>query len=91
MRRSEVARTILAVVFGLVLFAGAEGCATAATRAYVRIGPPARVVEVGWAAPAPGFIWIAGFHRWNGRAYVWVPGRWAHDRHGWYWIDGRWR
>jgi hypothetical protein len=51
-------------------------------------------------------VWIAGYHRWDGRAYVWVPGHWAlpprprrawvpahweHDRRGWFFVDGHWR
>ena len=42
----------------------------------IRIGPPPpRPVEV---APAPppvhrDWVWVAGYHRWNGHAYVWVP------------------
>jgi hypothetical protein len=84
-------------------------CAAAApsVRAYVRIGPPAPVVEVRTAAPGPGYVWVAGYHRWDGSAYVWVPGAWqrpprAHGRwsaghwvhegpRGWYFVEGRWR
>jgi hypothetical protein len=80
--------------------------ASARTHVYVRIGPPAPVVEVRTARPGPRFVWVDGYHRWNGRAYAWVPGRWAapprgravwvpgrwvHDRHGWYLVDGHWR
>ena len=76
-------------------------CATAAPRGrvYVRLRPP---------APAgPGYVWIPGYHAWNGRAYVWhpgrwdraprrnarwVPARWVHDgRNGWYLVEGHWR
>jgi WXXGXW repeat (2 copies) len=83
------------------------GAALAGVRVYVRVGPPRAVVEVRPAAPGPRYVWVAGYHRWDGAAYVWVPGRWvvppphrrvwvtghwAHrPRHGWYWVDGRWR
>src|SRR5258708_8764324 len=76
-------------------------------RAYIQIGPPRPVYERRLVAPGPGYVWIVGYHRWDGRAYVWVPGRWElaprpqarwvapqwrHDRgRGWYFIDGRWR
>jgi hypothetical protein len=81
-------------------------CAAASTHLYVRVGPPAPIVEVRPARPGPEFVWVAGFHRWDGRAYVWTPGEWRrpprararwadghwrHDRHGWYWVEGRWR
>ena len=77
-----------------------------AARIYVRIAPPAPIAEVRVVAPGAGYIWIPGFHRWDGRAYIWVPGRWdlpprpgvvwvpghwRHHRHGWYWIEGHWR
>ena len=80
--------------------------AAASARVYVKIGPPALVVETRGTAPSAKHVWIEGYHRWDGRAYVWVPshweapprhrthwvsGRWAHDRHGWYWSEGHWR
>jgi len=76
-------------------------------RVYVRVGPPAPIVEGRIVAPGPGYVWIGGYHAWDGRAYVWrpgrwdrapranarwVPARWVHDgRHGWYFVDGHWR
>lgn len=74
-------------------------------RLYVSVGPPAPIVEVRVAAPGPHFVWIPGYHRWDGRAYawvpgwwaapprvraVWVPGRWVHERRGWDFVDGHW-
>ena len=81
-------------------------CLGPSGRMYVRVGPPAPIVEARVAAPGPGFVWIEGYHRWDGRAYVWTPGRWerppraravwvaphwVNDRHGWYFVEGRWR
>lgn len=72
----------------------------------VRIGPPAAVVEHPGPPPGPGFVWIAGFHRWDGGRYVWVPGhyerpphrgarwvpaRWQHRHGGWVMTEGHWR
>jgi len=81
--------------------------AGAAARVYVRIGPPAPIVETRVVAPSRRHVWVAGYHRWDGNAYVWVPGRWelppahrrawvrghwVHERrNGWYWVDGHWR
>ena len=80
--------------------------ASASTRVYVRVGPPAPIVEVRPVAPGPRYVWVNGYHRWDGRAYawvpgkwvlppraraVWVPGRWVHASRGYYWVDGRWR
>jgi hypothetical protein len=73
---------------------------------YVRVGPPAPLVEVQGVAPGPEFVWIRGYHRWEGERYVWVAGRWErrphasavwvhgewrHHRNGWYWVEGHWR
>jgi hypothetical protein len=73
---------------------------------YVRIGPPAPIVERVVVAPGPGYVWVPGFYRWDGGRYIWVaghhvrpprgravwaPGHWTHARQGWYWVDGRWR
>ncbi|MFN8061158.1 MAG: hypothetical protein U0Q12_18505 [Vicinamibacterales bacterium] len=101
-------RLFTRVVVGQTLLASwlLMGCASAAPRVYVRVAPPAPIVEVRGVAPGPGFVWVAGYHRWSGSAYVWVPGRWvpparpraswvpghwARDRRGWFWVDGRWR
>lgn len=75
-------------------------------RVYVRVGPPAPVYEVRTVAPGAGYVWVEGYHRWDGRGYVWVPGRWAvpprsravwvpghwdRDNRGYFWVQGRWR
>ena len=92
-----VVATCLAVV---------PACAAAGPRLYVRVGPPAPIVEVRPVRPGAEFVWVTGYHRWDGGAYVWVPGEWRrpprargrwaeghwrHDRRGWYWVDGHWR
>jgi|SRR5215813_12201518 len=91
----------------IVLATALAPAAAQAARVYVRVGPPAAIVETRVVAPSPRHIWIAGYHRWDGNAYVWVPGRWElppahyrawvpghwiHEPHnGWYWVDGHWR
>ncbi len=78
----------------------------AGVRVYVRVAPPAPLIEARVVAPGPGYVWVSGFQRWDGKAYVWVSGRWerppAHHRawvsghwvhrarHGWYWVEGHW-
>ena len=72
----------------------------------VHVGPPAPIVEHYGAPPHPGFVWIAGYHRWDGGRYVWVPGYWAspprphaawvphhwvHRHGGWVLVEGHWR
>jgi hypothetical protein len=105
MRAGWSHRLILGLLFSLVLGIG-SACAAPRGRVFVRVGPPAPIVEVRAVAPGPHFVWIAGYHRWDGRAYAWVPGRWAappraravwvpgrwvHERRGWYFVDGHWR
>ena len=72
----------------------------------IRIAPPPPVVERRPPPPERGFVWIAGYQRWDGGHYVWVPGRWerpphphavwvAHrwvHKHGtWVMVEGHWR
>lgn len=96
----KTAMRAVILVAGLGLTAGA-----AAAQVYVRIGPPRPIVERR-PPPRPGYVWHAGYHRWDGHRYVWVPGtyvapprpgviwvegRWVHTRHGWRWREGYWR
>jgi len=77
-----------AVVLSATLGAGA---ASAATRVYVRVAPPPLVVETRVVAPAPGMVWVPGYHRWNGSAYVWVGGVWMRPPHARaVWVPARW-
>lgn len=84
------------------------GLATAAgAQVYVRVGPPAPVREVIPPPPPehPGWVWHAGYHRWDGGRYVWVPGyyvappyrharwvpgHWDRTPRGWFWVEGHW-
>jgi len=80
--------------------------ANAGVNVYVGVAPPPLVVETRPVVPGPGYVWVAGYHRWDGHAYIWVPGRWAIPPHhktvwvaghwkkspqGWYWMEGHWR
>jgi hypothetical protein len=93
---------------GLVLFASVASTACAAPRGrlYVRVGPPAPIVEARTIAPGRGYVWVPGFYRWDGRAYLWVNGRWdrpprararwvaghwQRERGGWFFVEGHWR
>ncbi len=99
-------RTFVVSLILVTIVAVSGACATPPGRVYVRVAPPAPIVEARVVAPGPGFVWIPGFYTWNGVAYVWVPGHWerpvrararwvpghwVHDRRGWYFVDGRWR
>ena len=99
---------LLRGVFAAVLLSAVLSArpASASTRVYVRVGPPAPIVEVRPVAPGPRYVWLDGHQRWDGRAYAWVPGRWVlpprahavwapgrwvHEKRGYYWVDGHWR
>jgi hypothetical protein len=73
---------------------------------YVQVGPPAPLVEHPGPRPHEGWVWVAGYHRWDGHGYVWIPGHWVspprehavwvpghwrHEAGGWYWVEGHWR
>jgi|SRR5580658_3836140 hypothetical protein len=58
----------IGVVFASVLTFGAFG-----QEVVVRVAPPHPLVEERVIAPGPGYVWIAGYHRWDGAAYVWTP------------------
>jgi hypothetical protein len=93
----------LAVMVSLAV----ASCASAGPRrVYVRVGPPAAVVEVRGIAPSRSHVWVPGYHRWSGDRYlwvaggwqlppksraVWVPGHWERSPRGHYWVEGHWR
>ena len=100
-----IRRMVSGVLVSGFVFA-AVACAEAGTRVYVRVGPPAPVVEVRRVSPGPRYVWVPGYYRWNGRAYVWSAGswvvpprrhavwvapRWDHGRRGWFFVAGHWR
>jgi hypothetical protein len=100
-RRTTMKKFLFTAIVGFGLAA-----ASANAQVYVRIGPPPVVVEHPGRAPGPNYIWVHGYHRWDGRAYVWVPGRyivrprahavwvdgsWRHGSRGYYWVEGHWR
>jgi WXXGXW repeat (2 copies) len=91
---------------GVMLFSGLfmVSPASAGPQIYVRIGPPARVVEVR-PVVRRGYVWQDGYYRWNGYRYVWVggrsvrapyaraawaSGRWERQHRGYYWVPGHW-
>ena len=64
---------ILAVLTGVL----AAPIAEARTRVFVRIGPPAVIVEPRPVAPADYYAWQPGYYNWDSNNYVWVHGAWV--------------
>jgi hypothetical protein len=106
MVRNRVGGSLVGAVILAATIGASVACASPRGRIFVRVGPPAPIVETRIVAPGPGYIWIPGYHTWNGAAYVWVPGRWdrpprpraywvpgrwVRERRGWYYIEGHWR
>ena len=79
-------KTALAVLLALVLAPAASFA-----QVVIRIGPPPPVVEVRGNPPDRGYVWIAGYHHWEGDHYVWTPGRWDRPPHpGAHWVAHKW-
>ncbi|MBL8178039.1 MAG: YXWGXW repeat-containing protein [Bryobacterales bacterium] len=78
-----------------MLLAGAltacGGRSYVAYRAPLPPPPPAAYrVHAHRVAPAPGYVWVDGYHDWRGARYVWVPGSWMRPPHGRaVWVPGR--
>jgi len=96
-----VKKFALAVLLALTMFP-----AVSYAQVVVRIGPPAPIVERRGPPPDRGYVWIDGYHRWDGAQYVWTPGhwdrpprpgarwvahRWVHRHDGWVMVEGHWR
>ena len=80
-------RTLLLAVASLGLLAAPAVKAAV----FVRVGPPAPIVETRPAIPGAGYVWTPGYYRWNGGAHVWVNGAWAlPPRPGAVWVAHRW-
>ncbi len=51
--------------------------------------PPPPVVEHYGPPPHPGYVWMGGYHRWDGHRYIWTRGHWGRRPHpGAVWIPG---
>lgn len=94
-------RFALAALFAVTMLPAVSNA-----QVYVRVEPPAPIVERHGPPPGHEFVWIDGYHRWDGHRYVWVAGRWerpphphavwvadhwVHHHEGWVLVEGRWR
>jgi hypothetical protein len=82
----SVKKTALSLLLAICLVPAA-----AFAQVVVRVEPPAPLVEAHDRPPHHGWVWIDGYHRWNGHRYVWVHGHWARPPHdGAVWVAHRW-
>jgi len=72
-----VKKTALSLLLAICL---APAAALAQVGIVVRVAPPAPIVEHYGPPPHEGWVWIDGYHRWNGHRYVWVHGHWVRPR-----------
>jgi len=78
---------ILTVVLGTTFCLGPA----LAADIIVHVKPPALKVEHRPTSPGAGYVWVGGYHRWDGNAYVWEPGRWEKPPHEHeVWVAPRW-
>jgi opacity protein-like surface antigen len=76
----------MAVLLALVLVPAASFA-----QVVIRVGPPAPIIETRGAPPDRGYVWINGYHRYEGGQYVWTAGRWDRPPHeGQRWVAHRW-
>ncbi len=87
-----------------------EGQASAGVQTEVVVqgeapAPPPPQAETVPPSPGVEYLWVGGYHRWDGHAYVWVGGRYEHRPHpgaewhaahweprgsGHAWVEGNW-
>jgi hypothetical protein len=86
--KKPVKKSALALLLAVAL---APAAAIAQVGVVVRVGPPAPIVEHYGPPPHPGYVWISGYHRWDGNRYVWTHGHWDRPpRPGAVWVPHRW-
>ena len=84
--RFTMKKTALAILLALTLMPAASFA-----QVVIRIGPPAPIVERRPPPPDRGYVWIDGYHRYEGGQYVWTPGHWDRPPHpGAHWVAHKW-
>jgi len=100
-RNRIVKKFAIAAILALTLLPAASFA-----QVVIRVAPPAPIVERPGPPPQAGYVWVGGYHHWDGAHYVWVPGRWDRPPHehavwvrhhyvrrhgGWVMVEGHWR
>jgi hypothetical protein len=82
MREQLMKRILATILLTLTLFPVATLAQVA-----IRIGPPPPIVERPGPPPGARYVWVPGYHRWNGTRYVWVRGHYViPPRRGAVWV-----
>lgn len=90
-------RSITKLALVAALAASASGCMVRA-HGGVRVRVPFVYIQEPPPPPPPrpaivvrpGFIWVDGYHRWDGHRYIWQDGHYERERAGYQWKPGRW-
>jgi len=98
----KLSKTLVALFIG----AGMTLSTAVGAEVFVRVGPPRAVVEHRGPRPGRDYVWVNGYHSWDGNRHNWVAGRWDRPPHrgarweahrwvrrngGWVFVEGRWR
>src|SRR5947208_12078075 len=90
-KRGFIMRFAKLTGFILGSFVAMNAVSAAAQEIIVQTRPPHTIVERRGVAPGPGYVWVPGYQRWDGRSYAWVPGQWQRPpRANARWMPHRW-
>lgn len=86
MLRHSLALVIFALCVG---FSGLGASAQGHGPGGPRYAPPPARYERRGPSPGSGYVWVGGYHHWNGHSYVWIGGRYQRPPHyGYRWYPG---
>ncbi len=81
----------LLTALGLAAFVALSGLGVAAQGYGPHYAPPPARYEHHGPPPGSGYVWVGGYHRWDGHHYIWVGGEWRRPpHHGYHWYPGYW-
>lgn len=67
------------------------GTSAAFAQVVVPVAPPPPVIEHRPHQPGPEFVWVDGYHHWDGHRFSWIGGHWVRPpRPGAVWVSGHW-
>lgn len=82
--------TVLTMALSACVVAPHRGAYIPPITVVAPMAPPPMRVEVISNSPGPGFLWVAGFWRWDGRQHQWEQGRWEQKRERERWVPHHW-
>jgi len=81
-----VKKIAMALLFALTLIPAASFA-----QVVIRVAPPPPMHEERGPSPGEGYVWQAGYHRYDGDHYVWTAGHYEQPPHrGQRWVAHHW-